>query len=290
MKSNYQNLNKDQWLLQYAHNDTSEWGEDGILKKVFEIIEPTNRWCVEFGAWDGKHTSNTYSLMTAGKWSGVFVEADPEKFKALLTTYGSNPRAHCVQRFVNFDGTSTLDCILAQTPIPRDFDLLSIDIDGNDYHIWESLRKYEPRVVVIEFNLTIPQHVEFVQPRDMRVQQGSSALSLRKLGKEKGYELVCLTVCNAVFVKASLFPAFGIADNSTARLRTNQETEYHIFQLYDGTFVVGGQNLIHWQGLPLQQRKFQVFPKMLRFAPDSGGFWRKLMRRIWLRLYLKGLA
>lgn len=291
MQRKYENLNQDQWLLQYARNDTSEWGEDGIIEKIFELLPPANRWCVEFGAWDGRHTSNTYSLMKEHGWSGVFIEADRERFEELLETYRDNPRAHCVNRFVSFAGTNSLDAILAETQIPKDFDLLSIDIDGNDYHIWDSVQRYEPRVVIVEFNLTIPPEVEFVQPRNMRVQQGSSPLSFAKLGKTKGYELVCITGCNALFVKASLFPAFKIANNSVARLRSRLGLEYHIFQLYDGTFVVGGPERMHWQNLPLHQEKFQVVPRLLRIADISRApFIKRALRRAWAFLYERRLA
>src|SRR6185436_3102249 len=120
-------------------------------------------------------------------------------------TYAGNERAICLQRFVTFDGDTRLDALLQTTPIPKDFDLLSVDIDGADYHVWESLTRYEPRVVIIEFNPTIPGHIEFVQPRDMTVNQGNSIRSLVKLGKQKGYELSCVTEYNAIFVRANLF-------------------------------------------------------------------------------------
>nr|VFK13689.1 MAG: hypothetical protein BECKLPF1236A_GA0070988_100933 [Candidatus Kentron sp. LPFa]VFK29801.1 MAG: hypothetical protein BECKLPF1236C_GA0070990_100959 [Candidatus Kentron sp. LPFa] len=50
---------ESRWLLDFSHNVTSQTGEDGVIEKIFEIIEPTNRWCIEFGAWDGKKFRNT---------------------------------------------------------------------------------------------------------------------------------------------------------------------------------------------------------------------------------------
>jgi hypothetical protein len=291
MISTYEHLNPDQWLLRHARNATSQEGEDGILEKIFQTIPTANRWCVEFGAWDGKLTSNTYTLLSQRDWSGVLIEAHPKRFQDLLATYNGNQKVHCLNRFVTFAGEDSLDSLFARTPLPKDFDLLSIDIDGNDFHIWDSLKNYQPRVVVIEFNLSIPSHIEFVQPRDMRVQQGTAPLSLAKLGKQKGYELVCLTGSNAIFVRTELFPAFDIADNSVARLRPNVGFEYHIFQLFDGTFVVGGQELMHWQALPLRQEKFQVLPRFLRrFDPPSMSFFRRALRRLWVFFYVRGLA
>ena len=94
-----------------------------------------------------------------------------------------NDKVICVNKFVGFDETDSLDTILRQTDIPSDFDVLSVDIDGNDYHVWDAARQYKPKIVVIEFNPTIPSSVEFVQPRDFGVTQGSSILSITKLAK-----------------------------------------------------------------------------------------------------------
>jgi len=282
----YKNLNEDQWLLRHAQNTCSLSGEDGILQKIFEVLPPGSRWCVEFGAWDGKKYSNTYHLMQQG-WSGVFIEADSVKFRDLLKTFQGNPKAHCVNCFVNFEGENSLQNLLKRTNIPRDFDLLSIDIDGNDYHIWESFHDYQPRVVVIEFNPTIPSDVEFVQPRDMSVQQGSAPLSLIKLGKAKGYELVCMTEYNAIFVTASLLKSFNLSNNDITRLRPQQPL-FQLFQLYDGTFVVQGITQIQWNGLPIRSDKFQILPKMFRVYPcDSLSFGKRILRRIWTFFYLR---
>jgi hypothetical protein len=291
MSSIYPDVNSDQKLLQCARNLTSISGEDGILEQIFATIAPVNRWCVEFGAWDGKTYSNTYHLMTDEGWNGVFIEADSVKFQDLLATYRDNPRAKCLNCFVTFEGANSLDNLLAKVGAPKDLDLLSIDIDGNDYHVWESLVAYQPRVVVIEFNQTIPSHVEFVQPRDMRVQQGNAPLSLVQLGRKKGYELVCVTDYNLIFVKANLAPAFAIADNSLARLRPPAKAQPHIFQLFDGTFVVGGMDQMFWHGIPIRQEKFQVLPKIFRhYPPRPENPLKRLLKSCWLFLYGKGLA
>ena len=87
--------------------------------------------------------------------------------------------------FVGFTAADGLDAILARTPIPADFDVLSIDIDGNDYHVWNAVARYKPRVVVIEYNPTIPAAVDFVQPADMSINQGASITAQARLGKQK---------------------------------------------------------------------------------------------------------
>ncbi len=286
MNEIYRDLNEDQWLLRHAKNIFSLSGEDGILQKIFEVVPPVNRWCVEFGAWDGKTYSNTHHLMQQG-WSGVFVEASLARYQDLTKTYQDNPKAHCLNCFVTFEGENSLENLLKRTPIPQDFDLLSIDIDGNDYHVWESFKAYQPRVVVIEFNQTIPSDVEFIQPRAMSIQQGNAPLSLVKLGKQKGYELVCVTEYNCIFVQAGLKEAFHIANPELARLRPRQPL-FQLFQLYDGTMVVTGMDRMAWHGLPIRREKFQILPKLFRvYPPESLGWWKRLLRKIWRFFYLR---
>ena len=112
-------LNEDQWLLRHARNVTSISGEDGILEKIFEVISPANRWCVEFGAWDGKTYSNTYHLIQDREWSGVLIEADGKKYADLLATYQGNRRAVCLHCFVTFAGANSLDNLLKTSGIPK---------------------------------------------------------------------------------------------------------------------------------------------------------------------------
>lgn len=91
--------------------------------------------------------------------------------------------------FVQISGIDTHDEILENTPIPKNFDFLSIDIDGNDYHVWKSLVNYRPKVIVIEYNCAIPDNIEFIQAQDFKIRHCHSILSLVKLAKLKGYEL-----------------------------------------------------------------------------------------------------
>lgn len=114
------------------------------------------------------------NLITNHGWHGVMIEGDSRKCVELRQTYANNSKVIVLYAMVGFEGGNTLGKILSSTPIPVDFDLLSIDIDGNDYHVWEALRNYTPKVVVIEFNPTIPNSIAFVQEARMTVNQGSS--------------------------------------------------------------------------------------------------------------------
>ncbi|HEV8666996.1 MAG TPA: hypothetical protein VN665_04110, partial [Candidatus Paceibacterota bacterium] len=140
------------WVQAYGKNIQSQHGEDGIIDELFKRIGNANKWCVEFGALNGTHHSNSWHAVMEEGYSGVLIEADPTYFEKLQQVYKDTPRAYCMNEFVEFEGSKRLDALLARTPIPKDFDLLSIDIDGNDYHVWDSLTEYRPRAVLIEFN------------------------------------------------------------------------------------------------------------------------------------------
>jgi hypothetical protein len=270
-------------LIEYKSDVTSQGGEDGIIAEIFRRIGATNKWCVEFGASNGMHDSNTYNLITNEGWSAVLIEADKTYFEKLQELYASNSKVFCFNEFVSFEGGHSLDSIFARTHIPKDFDLLSIDIDSTDYHIWKSLKEYAPRVVVIEYNPTIPNDVEFVQPQDPQVFQGSSLLSTTLLGKEKGYELVAVNETNAFFVREELFALCGVEDNSLEVLHSDATYQTKLFQLYDGTLVISGYDQLFWHKIPIDTEKLQVLPKHKRIYPaniPSGEFVRELKYRV----------
>lgn len=279
-------MNENKSLSSFGKNISSQRGEDGILEKIFEIIKAGNKWCVEFGAWDGKLNSNTYNLIKNKGWSGVLIEASKTRYSELVQTYKDSPRVICLNKFVTFDGENTIDNILQKTNIPQSFDLISIDIDGNDYHIWDSMHQFQPRIVVIEFNPTIPADTEFIQAKDMNVTQGSSLLSLYNLGKRKGYELVATTQLNGIFVKKEYFHLFNLKDNSPVELK-DTEYETKIFQLYDGTIVTRGQNRLLWNGVEIRPKNIQIVPKMFRAFPDNMNKIQLFFFKIWRKIHNK---
>jgi hypothetical protein len=261
------------YLLKSARNVKSQSGEDGVVDKLLELIghDPASAWCVEFGAWDGVHLSNTWNLINKHGYSGVLIEGSAERYQDLLKTYGDVQRVHCLHRLVSFEpGPDSLDSIFADTPMPKVFDVLSIDIDGNDWYVWASMQHYEPRIVVIEYNGTIPNDVAFVQDKDFSLNQGCSLLALIDLGKKKGYELAAVTIHNAIFVRAVDFPKLGIADNSIDAMHFPLY-EGKIFQGYDGTLFNVGLEKLRWTLGPCKVTPtgFQLLPEARRRFGDS---------------------
>ena len=260
---------KNNWLEDHNNQVHSMRGEDGRIEKILEVIDENDEWCVEFGAWDGKHLSNTYNLIENKNYNAVLIEGSSEKFQDLLKNFGNNEKIHPINSFVGFKPEDGLDTLLSKTPIPKNFDFLSIDIDGNDYYTWQAFSEYRPKLICIEFNPTIPNEVEFVQEANPSLNHGCSILSLVKLGKAKGYELVTTTLNNAFFVDKKYFDLFEIADNSPEKLRTDQSRVTWIFSGYDGTVFVRGFSKLDLHNLPFDERRMQMLPKSLRGYADA---------------------
>jgi hypothetical protein len=255
-------------LLAHAANVASQSGEDGIISRIFELLPPGHRYFVEFGAWDGKFLSNCWNLAANVGWGGCFIEANAQKFQSLIANHGANEKVRCVNRFVAFDGPDSLDNILEEAGAPKDFDLLSIDVDGTDYFIWESLQTHRPHVVVIEFNPTIPNDVVFVQSKSSSVNQGCSLLALIVLGRQKGYELVCCTGWNAFFVRAEHYARLGIPSNAIFDLY-KPVCDGRIFHGYDSFVYTTGMPKLIWSGVGVQHGDIQVLPPSLRRFGDA---------------------
>ncbi len=240
-------------------NLTSQAGEDGIIEEILKILgSDLNPWCVELGAHDGRTLSNTYNLINSYHWNGVLIEEQQWKYKKLCETYQGNQKVFPINCLVGFDGDATLDNTLTKTSITENFGLLSIDVDGCDYYIWESMKNYRPVVVVIEYNPTIPNDIVFIQAKNMSVNQGSSLLALIELGKKKGYELIATTSLNAIFVIHELFHKFEIFDNHINKMR--REPGSRIWQGYDGTVYTHNFQRLLWKGIDIQHEDLQVIP------------------------------
>lgn len=194
-------------LQKYKKNVKSQWGEDGIIEEIFNRITTKSKVCVEFGAWDGKYLSNTWDLCFNKGWRGILVESNPEKSEELKKNC-ENKNINVINTFVTPQGVNSIDSVIDKIGDIQKIDLMSIDVDGNEYQIFENLTKYQPRVLVIEYNPTFPPHIKMIQERDQYM--GSSALSMCELAEKKGYALVAITNTNLFFVTLEDFPLLNI--------------------------------------------------------------------------------
>ena len=253
------------YLGQFAANVTSFDGEDGIIARIFEIMPPLNRHCLEIGAHDGHGGSNTWSLINRQGWSSLQIEGDSSRFAILQQRYAGTGRVSCFNRNVGLSGPDTLDRAIAQASLPADFDFLSLDVDGLDWHIWQGLTQARPRLVLVEFNHTAPNEVVFIQDPDPAVNQGASLRAFVELARDKGYELIATTITNAFFVVAEEFHRFNIADNSIDAMYSNEAYGTRIFQGYDGTLHLAGFQKLIWKNmLEISADDIQPLPRSLR--------------------------
>ena len=238
------------------------------IELMLDRLPARNLWCVEFGAWDGLVGSTTRRLILERGFSAVLIEGELARYTDLQKNYAGNDRVIPRNQFVGFTAADGLDAILAGTPAPVDFDFLTVDIDGNDYHVWNAVVKYRPKLVMIEFNPTIPPEVSFIQPADPAVNQGSSLTALVELGKTKNYELIAVLGVNAFFVTAELYPHFSLTDNRVEKLWTERDCVTYLFAGYDGRIFLRGCCKLPWQeGQPITESKVQVLPGFLRRYP-----------------------
>ncbi len=185
-------------LNRYERRVRSQNGEDGILDALFTILGTTNRTFVEFGAGRGYRSTAAHLLLDRG-WTGLMMDGSK--------TSRSHPDLR--QEFVTAEN---IEALLAKHAVPHELDLLVIDIDGNDYWVWKAITRHRARVVVVEYNPSVPPGEARVLPYDPAFvwdrtdYYGASLLALARLGAERGYRLVACdnSGTNAFFVDAAL--------------------------------------------------------------------------------------
>lgn len=217
----YRNLNdlarrhpsRQRGLSEFELQVFSQNGEDGVIAEILRRITPPARYFVEFGIESGVQ-GNCVFLADVMNWRGLFMESEKTSFEALRRKYGYNDRIRVMEVEVT---ASNINALLSDHGVPEELGVLSIDIDGNDYWVWEAIECVRPCVVVIEYNSSLPPDTHFVQPYaavekwDATDFFGASLGALCNLAAAKGYSLVhCdLSGVNAFFVRTDLAGPFG---------------------------------------------------------------------------------
>jgi hypothetical protein len=220
----------------------AQGAEEEMLERILELVQPVHKFCVEFGAGDGLRNSNTALLLRERGWQGLLIESSDYRFGRLREHYADANDVRILQASVQPDNVEE---IFTRAGVPLDLDLLSIDIDGNDYWVWRSVQRYRPRVLIIEYNPYYapperwvmkfnPEHVW-----DGSTYYGASLESLYWLGKNKGYELICCDRQgnNAFFVERSHYELFALEDNAPQVLY--RPAMYKVRFIGRNTFVTG---------------------------------------------------
>jgi len=205
----------------------SQNGEDGIINYIFSKIGTTNKTVVEFGIENGREC-NSANLIINNGWNGLLMDGD--KKCVLEANFYYNNRlwvmpnqVKIINRFITKENINRL---IADGGISGEIDLLSIDIDGNDYWVLEAINVISPRVLIMEYNAAFGDSRSITVEYESSFQRGgkynnesyfgASLAALTKLAKIKGYILVGCesTGCNAFFIRKDLAKKFKIKELS----------------------------------------------------------------------------
>lgn len=200
-------VNNPKCLEKYGFKVYSQNDEDGIIEEIFNRIQTTNKKFIEFGVQDGIESNGHYLLLKG--WTGFWIECDGNAVREINKKFANvinNKKLSIAKEYITKDNINT---IFEKYGMTGEIDLLSVDIDGNDYHVWESISVVNPRVVVVEYNAKIPPSCEWVMPYceehmwDGGDKHGASLAALEKLAQQKGYVLVGTNISgvNAFFVR-----------------------------------------------------------------------------------------
>jgi hypothetical protein len=197
-------------LERYGYSTASQNEEDGMLAEIFRRIGETNRVFFEFGVGSGIQNI-TFNLLLSG-WKGFWIEIDQPKFEYIKSYFRGAINSKQLVVDDTHVNAENINKIINDLGIPQSIDLLSIDIDGNDYHVFKAIKNLDPRVVVLEYNPIYPPPMKIVGAYDANYKYseetyiGASLQSLVDLLDKKGYQLVGTSIggVNAIFVKKEL--------------------------------------------------------------------------------------
>lgn len=200
--------NKD--LHEYEFRVYSQWGEDGIIQHLIKTIPDIEKTFIEFGV-QNYVESNTRFLLVNNNWSGLIIDGSQKNIDYVKSDpiyWQHNLKTECA--FITRENINT---IIENNGLTGEIGLLSIDIDGNDYWVWEAINVVSPAIVIIEYNarfgnelaVTIPYEPNFIrsQAHYSNIYYGASLSALAKLAVKKGYALIGCNKAgnNAFFVR-----------------------------------------------------------------------------------------
>jgi hypothetical protein len=197
---------------------SSQNDEDGLVLAIFKRIGATNRKFVELGC--GMNGGNSGFLASELGWHGLMVDARDDAIRKIVVRFTGHLVTARHQRLTRED----VNAFITESGFGGELDLLSIDIDGVDYWVWEALTACSPRLVALEYNwlfgaeraVTVPYSAEFdVNAVGNRSYHGASLAALVHLGRRKGYRLIASERVNAFFLRNDVAP--GIQEIEVAR-------------------------------------------------------------------------
>jgi hypothetical protein len=194
----------------------SQWDEDGIIQYLTSHVPIENKTFIEFGVEDYEE-SNTRFLLLNNHWQGMVLDACESDIRYIQTDriyWQFDLQAKCA-----WITKENINSLLLAAGFSEDLGLLSIDIDGNEYWIWEAIQSVKPRIVIIEYNsvfglqpVSVPYKEDFrkISAHHSNLYYGCSLGALSHLAKKKGYLLLGSNIWghNAFFVRSDIAADF----------------------------------------------------------------------------------
>lgn len=228
-------------LLKFGYRVYSQSDEDGILHEIFRRIGTSSRTFVEIGCGDGLENNSLF--LVAQGWRGFWIEASARRITAAKKSAAHFANDGILRIEQHFVTAKNVDAIVSGFATGAQIDLLSVDIDGNDYYILQEIRSLSPRVIVVEYNAKFPPDVSWVMEYDETHRWdgtdyfGASLKALEELLVSKGYSLVACNLlgCNAFFVRNDLASDPPFCSPFTAE-NHYQPARYFLLPAYDSGF------------------------------------------------------
>ena len=191
----------------------SQHREDGIIDYLLDLIDDDIGKFIEFGFWPDQ--CNCLNLAINRRFSGLFIDGSKKRCDDGATAFKQLglDQVQIKNAFIDRDN---LDSLISDSGVTGEIDVLSLDVDGNDYWLWQSIQSASPRIVVIEYNATfgpsaavsVPYDPTFVRydVHPSGFYHGCSLAAIEHLGKQMGYRLLGTdeTGVNAFLVKNEL--------------------------------------------------------------------------------------
>ncbi|WP_340113377.1 hypothetical protein [Maribellus mangrovi] len=192
----------------------SQFEEDGKLLFIFSLLGMTNKRFVEIGSDDGVN-SNSANLYFNFGWYGLFIDGNSKSISRGKIFFSKYPHPWFYQpKFTCAKVTrENVNELIQESGFKGEIGLLSIDIDGNDYWIWDAINIVDPQVVIIEThnefgmnNIVVPYDPDYYFPGKHPVYHGASPVAMNKLANRKGYRLIGANELgfNFIFVRKNL--------------------------------------------------------------------------------------
>ncbi|MFT6287111.1 MAG: hypothetical protein ACJA09_001864 [Alcanivorax sp.] len=200
-------------LSDYEWKVFSQWGEDGIIQFLIREVEIKNKTFVEFGVEDFFESNCRYLLMSSD-WQGFVIDGSTVNIQRLQSS--SFYWKYDLQSLAAFIDKENINELLKKSDFDRDLGILSVDVDGNDYHILKAIKVFDSRIIISEFNpyfgkdraITVPYDPSFyrTEKNHSNLYFGASIKALKFGLQEKGYTLVGTGMMggNAYFVRNDL--------------------------------------------------------------------------------------